>query len=1145
MAQLRRIALCFAFSLVLYALISAEETQQSDAPFFHHSSLRHSISRQDASLETSEPFTCDVGTIYNNCEILTPKYLTSNLTIFQSDAILLLHSGGAIICDAQACRIDMVFSTITLKEGSLIRANGIVMDAQTIMVAKNATIRTDGTSLVGEFPEPGAGASHAGLGDSCKTLSNPTAPYGSASTPCNSGEQGSASSVGNVIVGGGGYISIIATAKITVDGEISSSGASAPLQSGLGGGSGGCVQLLTNQLNGVGIVRATGGDGGTGKGFAEGGGGGSGGRVLINRPSSDGKLAFDASGGFSRCEEKTSGAAGSLFISISKTVEIDSRDRTAPTLTYHSDDKSLVNSLVIKNFARVTSSGNSNTISTAKSIIVSDSAEISGASSIIVSSESVTVRKSSSISCGIIAIDTKNFTLDRSSSIEEKEVSLVVSDFVEISGYLRAESLLSISAKEGSKVIVNVTSTGLASSANTKIQASQIWVDGRMSNLGTFCPSECSKDTSPRNYGMELHSSDYIHVGKKGSILSGYLLLNSLQVINYGYISASGTGCTSDNGPGKGLAELQGPGGGGGHGSRGGNGTNLGVTNIGGSSYDLPSNPVCPGSGGGSTSRYSGGSGGGVLIIYATSRLVNDNFLISDGRPGATGEYPGGGGAGGSIQIHAPVIQGSGSITAIGGAGAQGLGGGGSGGCIRFYLSTAKNDEGLAKSGDDFTFPEQNVQAGGGFGAQYGGNGMIYSTPCYPGYFGQFCLPCPVGTFKSENGTIGCVPCSNKPAYSRYTDVGVESAYCPYRCDDGRESPDCSTLFEGFVNDIGGTEAALGILWLVMSVSFAFTSRKITKQLKEAKDIRSLWETWYHTAKEDGNGCSPDFFLPKAQGKNRDDSSGFISYRVYDESLAEDKRMAPTDVKHHLTRLYFWGDNTYTFPWRLQMIPANHELKIKKAVLEKEYKIFTHLCNEHAAWKTWEGLTYFLLIFMYPLAKLFQSWRRKVHVGDLEDFVRNFYKDTFLRSGKSKAHLNPIKFGTTSDFSMAYIDILQYEVSSTLTVGCPKFPMILLLSGNGTFLSPYNLNLEDVYSASLFMRCEYHDWTQFALEFNNIIRYSSNDLPHSLRAVVDFLERCNHQLFQECRFHISIGRYNLIGEGPAPLVCPCLFYYLK
>ena len=57
-------------------------------------------------------------------------------------------------------------------------------------------------------------------------------------------------------------------------------------------------------------------------------------------------------------------------------LQIDSRDRTAPTLTYHSDDKSLVNSLVIKNFARVTSSGNSNTISTAKSIIVSDSAEV-------------------------------------------------------------------------------------------------------------------------------------------------------------------------------------------------------------------------------------------------------------------------------------------------------------------------------------------------------------------------------------------------------------------------------------------------------------------------------------------------------------------------------------------------------------------------------------------------------------------------------------------------------------------------------------------------------------------------------------------------------------------------------------------------
>eukprot|EP00002_Diphylleia_rotans_P025061 TRINITY_DN4953_c0_g2_i2.p1 TRINITY_DN4953_c0_g2~~TRINITY_DN4953_c0_g2_i2.p1 ORF type:complete len:1348 (-),score=234.64 TRINITY_DN4953_c0_g2_i2:238-4281(-) len=1079
---------------------------------------------------------CDSGSLESVCIISTRKEIFGNLTIIEPKAVITLQNSGSIECLVPGCVIRMEILTLTLAAGSLIQSNGIIIDALRVEVYVNATITTDGTSYKDSLFDPGIGASHAGFGSSCFPIDSQIPPYGSATGTCDYDEQGRAASSIEGKILGGGYISISATEEVVVDGVVSSNGAHSEDFPTGGGGSGGCVNIQTTRLVGEGNVTASGGNGGQPKEAVDGGGGGSGGRIMISSPLSDGNIKFDVSGGFSFCEIPITGAAGTIYTRSTKTLEIDNLDKAVPSLTDYAENNLSVASLVVKRYSRVVILTAGNRFSASKSILVSDYAQIICSTIATLAADTVTIRKSSTINCPYIMVDAKNFTLDRSSSIEQNEVRLRLSDRAEIGGYLRTDGVFDVSSQMNGILVVNVTSSGLISSTFIHIHASVLWVDGRMSNLGTYCPDRCEDFQIPQDYGMDFEITHYVHIGKKGSLISGFLVMYTEEVFNYGYISGSGTGCTSDKGLGKGLAEYSGPGGGAGYGGPGGNGTSLPDigSNAGGSPYGLDSDPFCPGSGGGSTSRYSGGSGGGVLIVHARKRILNDNFLISDGRPGSTGDLPGGGGAGGTIQLHTPLIQGVGSVSASGGSGAQELGGGGGGGRIRLYLVSGESDQLFANSSSAFTFSPSGLKVSGGKGAQSGSTGSIFSTPCAPGYYGVFCLPCPVGEYQPANASTSCIRCQNAPLHSYYSNTGVTTSNCPYKCDPGHRYPTCITAFDEFIDDVGGEKLAFGVAWGLLSLISTAWVLYARDQEESKNPFYVTWKEWYLTSANDPDSNQQSLLL-QPPGSDSEVPSGFVSYRVYDETLAEDRSLVPKDLKNHLARLYFLGENSYSFPWRLQMFFDEHGLKEKRAVLDKEYQIFTHLCNEHAAWKTWEGLVYFLLLTAYPLAHIFQSWRRGVHAQYLEEFVREIYNDSFLKACRSKAHLSPMKFGHSSDFSLAYIDILLSDVSTTLTTGCPRLPMVIVLCGNGTYLSPFQVNVDDLYSASIFHKCDYVVWTSFIINLNNLLRQVSTDYNGTLHDVLNYIDDQNTNVFHVYSIHVQIGRYSLSTEGRVPL----------
>jgi hypothetical protein len=139
----------------------------------------------------------------------------------------------------------------------------------------------------------------------------------------------------------------------------------------------------------------------------------------------------------------------------------------------------------------------------------------------------------------------------------------------------------------------------------------------------------------------------------------------------------------------------------------------------GGTTYGSTTAPNLNGSGGGGYPIYSiGGAGGGYVNLQIYGSMQLDGIISANGGNGSGAG--GGGGSGGSVQIVFPVyappgagvLSGSGAITANGGSGVAGYGGGGGGGRIAITYTT--------------NLFAGTISALGGSGANWGGAGTIY-----------------------------------------------------------------------------------------------------------------------------------------------------------------------------------------------------------------------------------------------------------------------------------------------------------------------------------------------------------------------------------------------------------------------------------
>lgn len=179
-----------------------------------------------------------------------------------------------------------------------------------------------------------------------------------------------------------------------------------------------------------------------------------------------------------------------------------------------------------------------------------------------------------------------------------------------------------------------------------------------------------------------------------------------------GSINADSKGYTADKGTGAGTLNNQA--GGGSYGGIGGSGAGGA---IGGIAYGSSTVPTSLGSGGGSSTCGSpGGAGGGAIQLNVTGTTTISGTISANGGAGASNPcWRSGGGSGGSVYITTGVLAGSGSITAIGGNGVNGVDGSGNGGGGRIAV----------KYTTDSSTATYSVYSGTG-GYSYGGSGTIF-----------------------------------------------------------------------------------------------------------------------------------------------------------------------------------------------------------------------------------------------------------------------------------------------------------------------------------------------------------------------------------------------------------------------------------
>jgi hypothetical protein len=216
-----------------------------------------------------------------------------------------------------------------------------------------------------------------------------------------------------------------------------------------------------------------------------------------------------------------------------------------------------------------------------------------------------------------------------------------------------------------------------------------------------------------------------------------------------------------------------------------------------------------------------------------------------------------GGGSGGSIQFITKNIQGTNAQVILnGGRGSLGGGGGGSGGRFANYFLQSFNasnalrqslhwDGWLDLSGGEggalFERTSHNqhhnnnwlLQATNSGGR--GQDGTSHQSKCFGGYYGPFCHPCEVGTYKYHFGYGVCEPCTNKPKNAFYTSIAQSSSQCEYECVEGFEpysvNPNCLSSVDLQVERVGGprgtlvTVSMLSLLSLFMWIVILIRSR--------------------------------------------------------------------------------------------------------------------------------------------------------------------------------------------------------------------------------------------------------------------------------------------------------------------------------
>jgi hypothetical protein len=174
----------------------------------------------------------------------------------------------------------------------------------------------------------------------------------------------------------------------------------------------------------------------------------------------------------------------------------------------------------------------------------------------------------------------------------------------------------------------------------------------------------------------------------------------------------------------------------------------------------------------------------------------------------------------------------------------------------------------------------------------------------------------------------------------------------------------------------------------------------------------------------------------------------------------------------HIHRMFFMGNNSFGEPWHLPHSPPE---QIIDHVYEDAFNLFVEEVNTLAAYQWWEGSVHSILtVLAYPIAWLWQDWRRRLKIQRLREYVCSEYDHACLRSCRSRALYEGLKVAATPDLMLAYVDLFlggdekQPDLPPRLM---QRLPMSVLFGGDGSYMAPYSLHSDTLLTSLLGQVC--------------------------------------------------------------------------
>ncbi|WOK97014.1 hypothetical protein Cni_G05722 [Canna indica] len=1095
-----------------------------------------------ASCEDDLGGTGDFDTL---CEVHTSVELSGDIFV-KAKGSFVLHPDVVLSCPVAGCSVIVSLKgEIRIELNAKIVAGKVRLGASSMSLADGAAINT--TALAGNPPPQtsgspsginGDGGGHGGRGASCVVKEGQTQEdswggdsyaWSTLTKPRSYGSKGgSTSREVDYGGGGGGQVYLVVEELLEVNGSITADGGEGGSLGG--GGSGGSIYIDATKMKGAGKISASGGNG-----LAGGGGG----RVSIAVFSwHDDPHVFVHGGMSSGCPENA-GAAGTLYDAVPKSLIVSNHNLSTQTdtLLLEFPYQPLWTNVFIRNCAkvavpllwsRVQVQGQLSLLSggiltfglthfpysefelMAEELLMSDSViKVFGAlrmsvKMLLMWNSKMYINGGGDTIVATTLLEASNLIVLRKSSVIHSNANLGVhgQGLLNLSGpgdIIEAQRLI-LSLFYSIHVGPGSVLRGPLINGSTDDMAPNLNCENKDCPLELLHPPEdCNVNTS-LSFTLQICRVEDIDVaGLVQGTVVHFHRARSIVVYPTGKISATGLGCKG--GVGRGNILENGLGGGGGHGGKGGDGRQEDVIVKGGIAYGDADLPCELGSGSGNDSLSFSTAGGGIIVMGSMEHSLVS--LSVDGSVEADGED----------------FSEADTSNALSDAGP----GGGSGGTILLFLhSLTLGDSSVLSSVGGHGSPS----GGGG-----GGGGRIHfhwsDIPTGDEYL-------PVASVKGIIDTSGGV--SRGPGLA-----GENGTITGKACPKGLYGIFCEECPLGTYKNATGSDEALCYLCPSNGLPHRAAYISVRGGVAEAPCPYKCISDRYHmphcyTALEEliytfggpwlfGLLLSGLLILlalvlsvarmkfvgtdelpgpaPTQHGSPIDHSFPFLESlnEVLETNRAEESQS-------HVHRMFFMGPNTFSEPWHLPHSPPE---QITDIVYEDAYNRFVDDINALASYQWWEGAMYSILCLLaYPLAWSWQQWRRRKKLQRLREFVRSEYDHACLRSCRSRALYEGLKVAATPDLMLGYLDFFlggdekRPDLPPRLH---QRFPMSLIFGGDGSYMAPFSLHSDNVLTSLMSQAVPPTKWHRLVAGLNAQLRLvRRGQLKTTLLPVLSWLE---------------------------------------